>query len=524
MFDCQAFREEFPFYHKDSSVVYFDSAATTLKPKRITDIVENYLKQGGVNPGKGGYPTSKNSEKDIEEVRFLIKEYLGASQEDVLIFTSGATQGMQLCSSILKKEIVDKKSSLWIGSLDHRSTVSPWIKMTQDLCIPNQLKMYGYTSEGNLRLSEIVTNAKDESVLVLTHAHNVFGVVNSPCRLSKSLNFNHIIVLDCAQTVSHFPLSLKVSSADFAVASGHKMFGLPGVGFLWIQNKHRRLVADAARCCHSSPDQVIENGLGIGSLNSLGILSLKSSIELVSSFGKQEICEYVCALERCLKKVISGKSELRPVNCWKEIDSNSSVGICSFTIDGVSSREAELFFADTNFALRTGDHCTRSDFFNEVDALDCIRISLHAYNSFSEIVHFAGIIDKLNSGNPTNQGIVYTAQRPIDELLIHEEVCSDRLIEVRNQIKKDKNQYPILIDKSTGVILDGHHRYKIALEEGLRSITCVEIDYFNDSLIGIGSWREDKVYRKEDVLSAAFSMKPLPPKSTKHEVYANIAC
>ncbi len=106
--------------------------------------------------------------------------------------------------------------------------------------------------------------------------------------------------------------------------------------------------------------------------------------------------------------------------------------------------------------------------------------------------------------------------RSIDDLLPHEEIIPKRLEEMKHQIQSEQAiDYPIIIDKNTGVIIDGHHRYTTCLEMGLPMIPVLEIDYFSDN-VWIEPFRIWEQITKQEVIRYAQSRKRFPPKTTKH--------
>ena len=77
---------------------------------------------------------------------------------------------------------------------------------------------------------------------------------------------------------------------------------------------------------------------------------------------------------------------------------------------------------------------------------------------------------------------------------------------------------PILVDRASRAILDGHHRYNSALQLNLRLIPAIEVDYLEDESIQVRSWpgKEHLEIDKQTVLKMAMSSEVYPPKSSKH--------
>ncbi len=73
---------------------------------------------------------------------------------------------------------------------------------------------------------------------------------------------------------------------------------------------------------------------------------------------------------------------------------------------------------------------------------------------------------------------------------------------------------PVLVERHSFAILDGHHRYHAAKALGLALINAVVIDY-DDARLTLASWT-DRRFTRADVCAAAESGDLLPAKSTRH--------
>ena len=109
----------------------------------------------------------------------------------------------------------------------------------------------------------------------------------------------------------------------------------------------------------------------------------------------------------------------------------------------------------------------------------------------------------------------------MSELLPHEEIKQKKLRTLIDLVKKRGGLYePILVDRETKTLLDGHHRYNTALHLGLKFIPGIEVDYLEDESIQVESWpgKEEMKITKESVLSMAKSENLFPPKTSKHSI------
>jgi ParB-like chromosome segregation protein Spo0J len=110
---------------------------------------------------------------------------------------------------------------------------------------------------------------------------------------------------------------------------------------------------------------------------------------------------------------------------------------------------------------------------------------------------------------------------PLEVLRPHEQILPKKVDQLEKMTHR-WNAYtkPLLIDRATGTILDGHHRYQVAQRLELLCVPCVLIDYLEDSLIELDVWPNcgrDKV-TKNEVIQAALSGNLFTPKTSRHRL------
>ncbi|MFH1895144.1 MAG: ParB N-terminal domain-containing protein [archaeon] len=98
----------------------------------------------------------------------------------------------------------------------------------------------------------------------------------------------------------------------------------------------------------------------------------------------------------------------------------------------------------------------------------------------------------------------------------HEKIIPSRLLKIINSIRKNKTLFfPVVIDKTSLTILDGHHRVKAFRLLGIKKIPCFLVDYFSDE-IKLLNRRKGFSATKSDVISRALIENLFPCKTTKH--------
>lgn len=105
----------------------------------------------------------------------------------------------------------------------------------------------------------------------------------------------------------------------------------------------------------------------------------------------------------------------------------------------------------------------------------------------------------------------------LDVLREHEQIDSTHLSYLFEAIKKNNYVEPILVDEESMVILDGHHRFHIFRELGIKEIPVLFVDY-NDPSIKVASRRPSIYVTKKEVIQRGLNGNLYPPKTSKHEI------
>jgi hypothetical protein len=106
----------------------------------------------------------------------------------------------------------------------------------------------------------------------------------------------------------------------------------------------------------------------------------------------------------------------------------------------------------------------------------------------------------------------------VNSLREHEEVEAKYLEKLKKLIRKDKIlKKPIVVDKNTSIIIDGHTRFNSLKQLGYSRVPVLLIDY-NSPEILVRTWKNYGKITKEDVIIAGLNGKKFSPKTSKHMV------
>ena len=109
----------------------------------------------------------------------------------------------------------------------------------------------------------------------------------------------------------------------------------------------------------------------------------------------------------------------------------------------------------------------------------------------------------------------------LEVLRPHEETIPKKVDELEKMTHRWRAYVlPLVVDKKTGVILDGHHRHQVALRLDLKCLPCVQVDYVEDNTIVLDVWPNcgrDHV-SKEEVIKAGLNGELFKPKTSRHRL------
>ena len=102
MFDVEKIRSQFPILERKirgKNFIYFDNAATTLKPKRVIDRVNLHYARESANIHRGVHFLSEYGTMEYEKTRESVRSFLNAKESREIIFTKGTTDSINLVAN-----------------------------------------------------------------------------------------------------------------------------------------------------------------------------------------------------------------------------------------------------------------------------------------------------------------------------------------------------------------------------------------------------------------------------------------
>ena len=388
-------REDFPIIN--DNLVYFDNAATTLKPNKVIDSITDYYKNYSVNIHRGEYDLSFKADQAYANARTTVSKFINADEKSI-VFTKGTTDSLNMIVDGYFKNHLNKDDEVLITKSEHASNVLPWFNLAKEIGI--KVSFIELNDDLTLSLNKVKEAITDNTkVISLAGITNVIGdirPIKEICELAHSKGI--LVVEDGAQSVPHIKIDVKDSNVDFLAFSGHKLCGPTGIGVLYIKPSliDEFNAVEFGGGMNESFDSVDEVYLKeapikyeAGTPHIAGAIGISSAIEYIESIGLDKIHEYECELKDYLV------SKLSNIDHIKVINPNTKSGIVTITIDDIFPQDVGYYLNKYNICVRTGNHCDKL-LKDLIGVRNTLRISLYFYNTYAEIDKLVELLSDKN--------------------------------------------------------------------------------------------------------------------------------
>lgn len=384
-------KSQFPIFRQKTpagkDLIYLDNAATSQKPQSVIDATTRFYSNEYSNVGRGAYwPANVNTVK-INQVRSQVKSFLNAQSEKEIVFTAGATDGINKIARSYLAPKLESGDAIMISQIEHHANLIPW----QELC-----KVYGaellvipVLESGHLDYEWIQQNLSARVKLIAVSAcSNVLGIKNNIKRITAMAEVTQTPVLvDAAQVLSYNCVDVQEWNCDFLVFSAHKMFGPTGVGVVYGKqdllkemspfNYGGGIVKEVT--FEAANYQDIPHKHEAGTPNIAGVLGLGAAIEFIKQLRQNETENY---LEELTNYALSS---LKAINGLKIMGGEQDKApVISFTMDGIHPHDISTFLNEGGICVRAGHHCAQP-LLHRFEVLASVRVSFAIYNSKSDI-------------------------------------------------------------------------------------------------------------------------------------------
>ena len=383
-------REDFPILAEQINghpLVWLDNGATTQRPQQVIDRIAHYYRYENSNVHRGAHTLAARSTDAYENARRIVKDFIGASSAQEIVFVRGTTEGINLVANSFVLPQLKPGDEIIVSILEHHANIVPWQLIAQKTGAV--IKVIPCDSNGQLILSEYekLFTAKTRFVSV-THVSNVLGTVTPVEELIAIAHRHGVrILIDGAQSVAHIPVNVSAWDADFFVFSGHKIYAPTGIGVVYGKKE----LLQAAEPYHGGGNMIadvtfertiyndVPNKFEAGTGSIADAVGLGAALEYLSDIGMP------CVYRREHELIQYGLKELKKVPGLTLVGTaaNKSSAL-AFKLAGHSDDEVGRRLDSYGIAVRTGHHCAQP-VLRHFGYESTVRPTLGIYNSESDI-------------------------------------------------------------------------------------------------------------------------------------------
>src|SRR5881398_2881736 len=361
--DFKSLREDFPILGEQAHghpLIYFDSAATSQKPRAVIDTLRRYYEHENANVHRGLHELSSRATEAYEKSRQRVADYIDAVRADEIVFTRGTTESINLV---------------------------PWQLLAERTGA--RLRFVGVRDDGTLYLKQLPSLLTPEvKLFAFTHISNSLGTINPVAELcEKAHAVGALTLVDAAQSAGHLPIDVQELGCDFLAFSGHKMCGPTGIGALYGRGE----ILDSMPPWHGGGEMIVSVTLEksafkkaphrfeAGTPNIAGAIGLAAAIQYIEQIGRPAIFEHDSHLARYAAERLT---ELPGMRVFRPTEERGA--LVGFVMDAAHPHDLTTFADQYGLALRGGHHCNQP-LMRRFGVSGTTRASFYFYNTTEEI-------------------------------------------------------------------------------------------------------------------------------------------
>lgn len=388
--DVVAIRKQFPILDREvkgKPLVYLDNAATSQKPQVVIDALVEYYTRYNANIHRGIHTLAEEATAAFEATRDRVKEFIGASSREEIIFTRGTTEGINLVAYTWGRQHIKEGDELIISGMEHHSNIVPW----QVLCEEKKavLRVIPVNDQGELLMDEYRKLLSDRTKLVsIVHASNSLGTINPVTEIIDAAHsVGALVMVDGAQSSVHLDIDVQQMDCDFFAFSAHKLYGPTGAGVLY----GKKALLESMPVFQGGGEMIKEVSFDKTSFNDLpykyeagtpniaDVIAFKAALDFVDQIGREDIRRHEEELLQYATTKLEQVPGLKIIGRAKE-----KVSLVSFIIEKVHPQDLGILLDNRGIAVRTGHHCTQP-LMDRFCIPGTTRASFAVYNTKEEV-------------------------------------------------------------------------------------------------------------------------------------------
>lgn len=367
-------------------MIYLDNAATTFpKPERVYTALETANRELSFNAGRGSYKAARAASAIIDDTKNRLLSLFHATGYADIVFTPSVTHAL---NQVLNGLDLTGNSVIYVSPYEHNAVARTVYQLSVNSGA--SVKMLPLTKDLQIDLekAKYQFSINSPSVVILNALSNVTGYILPVAEIFlMAREYGAITVLDAAQAAGLIDLDMPALNADVLCFAGHKtLMGPFGIGgFLIKHGITLKKVLTGGTGSSSLTLDMPEEAPGRYEASSTNVVAIAG---LNASLKGLDINEHRKTLRELTEYLLEALNGIPSVNLMGTFDTDKTLGIVSFVVEGYQSDEVGIILDDEyDIAVRTGYHCAPyiHDYLGDKPYHGTIRIGIGQFNTKEDI-------------------------------------------------------------------------------------------------------------------------------------------
>ena len=325
--------------------IYMDYNSTTPCDARVVEAMLPYFAQNFGNAASKTHSFGWHAEEAVEFAREQIADLIG-SEKNEIVFTSGATEAINLALKGIVEAYVSKGNHIITSNVEHKAVLDTCKHLEKQGVEVTYLPV---NAEGLISSQQVEEAIQPNTVLiVIMYANNEIGTINPVREIGVVARKQNVLFFtDATQAIGKIAVNVNDDNIDIMAFSSHKIYGPKGVGALYVRRRNPRvkLIAQIDGGGH-------ERGMRSGTLNVPGIAGFGKAAE-ISKNEMQKEAQQLKMLRNKLENALLNLNEVY-INGSREFRLPNVTNLSFKNVEG----QALMMSINKEIAVSSGSACT----------------------------------------------------------------------------------------------------------------------------------------------------------------------
>lgn len=385
--------------------IYLDNAATTKTRPAVVEAMLPYFTESFGNPSSV-YELASQNKKAVDEARGIIAKALGTESSDIY-FTAGGSESDNWAVKATAEAYAAKGNHIITSKIEHHAVLHTCEYMEKH---GFEVTYVDVDENGIIKLDELKKAIRPTTILIsIMFANNEIGSIQPIKEIGELAKEKGILFhTDAVQAFGQLAINVNELNIDMLSASGHKLNGPKGIGFLYIRKglKLKSFIHGGGQERHRRA----------GTENVPGIVGFGKAVEIAMETLEERQKKEINLRDKLIKRVMAEIPYVRlNGHRMKRLPNNAN-----FSFQFIEGESLLIMLDMQNICASSGSACTSGSLDpshvllaiglpHEI-AHGSLRLTLCEDNTEEEIDYvvekIAEIVEKLRSMSPLYEDFV----------------------------------------------------------------------------------------------------------------------